>query len=231
VTTPTGDVLQQGTGAGAAPIGVFPLKEGQFPNRERAGENAEGVLVKAVPDSQYGQPQGNVVDLKSGSILVGVQRPTDQAFIDTRFGEIVLEPEAAVIVRYDSGILRLLNLTGRHKRVKVRLDRGPFAGAQKIEVGVEPGYELVVGDRKLERRDLRLNDGIARRNVSYLGKDNVAVSEFSLESTITGSELIASLQQKDAGAKEQRVIADMSKLAAVINQIRGAYGFVAETSK
>ena len=211
-----------------ARAGLFALKPGEMQLRERSDGKGEGILVLSQEHADYGRPRSTVVDLKSGTILVSVRRPTNLAYVDSPIGVIALAPDSAIIVGYNDGVLRVMNLTGAGKRVKMSLDRGAFAGDKHFEVGVTPGYEVVASTSKLDRAQLRPGDKIARRHSSFLGRDNIAVNEFSLDSALDTSELIASLKQRDTTAKEQRVLGDMSKMAAVINQLRGAIGFVAE---
>ena len=215
-------------GSEAARAGLFALKPNEMPPRGRADGKGEGIYVLSQEHSDYGRPRSTVVDLKSGTIFVSVRKPTNLGYVDSPLGVIALAPDSAIIVGYNDGVLRVMNLTGTGKRVKISLDRGPFAGDKHFDLGVTPGYEVVAGTSKLGHAQLRPADKIARRHSSFLGRDNLAVSEFSLESALQMSELIASLKQKDTAAKEQRVLGDMSKMAAVINQMRGAIGFVAE---
>lgn len=221
--------LTGASGGEAARAGLFALKPNEIRLKEQADGKAEGIFVLSQEHSDFGRPRSNVVDLKNGTIFVSVRRPTTMAYIDSPLGVIALAADAAVIVGYNDGVLRLMNLTGTGKRVKLSLDRGSFSGDKHLGLGVTPGYEVVAGTNKLERSQLRPNDKIARRHSCFLGRDNIAVNEFSLDSALATSELISSLKQRDSAAKEQRVLGDMSKMAAVVNQLRGAIGFVAES--
>lgn len=56
----------------------------------------------------------------------------------------------------------------------------------------------------------------------------MGISEISVESILHASDLIANLQQQDSGARERRILADMSKMAAVRNRVNGTCGFDAQ---
>jgi hypothetical protein len=72
---------------------------------------------------------------------------------------------------------------------------------------------------------LRPHDGISRRRTKVLNQGYVALSEFSVESVLHTSSLIANMTQKESDAKEKRIISDMSKMAAVLNQVNGSSGY------
>jgi hypothetical protein len=184
---------------------------------------ANGVVVKAVPGTEWSQ-SNCIVTVTRGQALVSVTAPTERAVIKTAYGDVAVDKGASVMVSLASP-LRVFNLDGRGDRVKVKVTSIP--GLENKLVSVAPGYELVVGPEKLGRSDLRPGDGLARRYSKVLENGHMAVSEFSVESFMSTSQLIAQMAQKDAGSKEKRILGDMSKMAAVLNQLNGVQGFVA----
>jgi hypothetical protein len=56
----------------------------------------------------------------------------------------------------------------------------------------------------------------------------MAVSEFSVESFLSTSQLIAQMAQEQSPQVKQNLAA-MSKMAAVLNQLNGVQGFVASS--
>ena len=108
--------------------------------------------------------------------------------------------------------------------------------SQPVAIAVKVGHEIVSSDHALTRADLHPHDGIARRRFGFVEtsvnqKENVlAVSEFSLESVLTSSDLLVDLSQKTSGLKERRIMGDLSKMAAVLNYMNGQQGFVSNTS-
>lgn len=209
--------------------GLTPIKENQFPQGTPKQDDPEGIVVKWLPESVFSKPQNNVVVLESGEILVSLKSPARHAAILTPFGKIALSANADVLVSYKDGVLRLKNMDGLGTKVMVKLFEGSFAGAKPILVSVAPGYEFIAADHKLNRFDLRPKDGIARRCVKLLEQGQIAISEFSAASAIAGSGVLLDLKQSVNGAKERRVLQDMTKMAAVLNYKLGANGFTSES--
>lgn len=130
----------------------------------------------------------------------------------------------------DGQVLRVMNLDGMGESCKVNLTGGAFSHLpQKIFV-LAPGAELVAGTAPLSSRELRPNDGVTRRKAQMIDK-HIALSRFSVESVFKGSDLIASLGRAESGSKESRVISDMSKMAAVLNQVHGSWGYEGAANK
>lgn len=208
--------------------GLVPIKDNQFPQGTPKQDDPEGIVVKWLPESVFSKPQNNVVVLESGEILVSLKSPARHAAILTPFGKIALAANADVLVSYKDGVLRLKTMDGLGTKVMVKLFEGSFAGAKPILVSVAPGYEFIAADHKLTRFDLRPKDGIARRCVKLLEQGQIAISEFSAASAIAGSGVLMDLKQSVNGAKERRVLQDMTKMAAVLNFKLGSSGFSAE---
>ena len=184
--------------------------------------------MKAAPQSEFQRPSRYAVELKSGCILVSVRRPTAMALISTPLAEVTVAADGDVAACYHEGILRVMNTDGRGDNVKIKLS-GAAAGAESGKiVAIRPGFELVTGDHVLQRSDLRPADGIARRQSKLLEQGYLAISQFSVQSFLNTSELVADLNQSVSGSKERRIVGDMSKMAAVLNYVNGSQGFMAE---
>jgi len=222
------NVEEVGPEAGLALAGVHQTN---FPATGKLKGKEGGILVKYHPGSSYDRPDVYSVDLKSGAVLVSVRRPSEQAMVHTGLGDVALAANAAATVSSENGVLRVQNITGRGESVKVQFARGSGEGVPGTKtVAIKPGFEFVVSDHRLGRSDIRPVDGVARRHSKVMENGYAAVSEFSVESLLSSSELIASMSQKTAGAGERQILGDMSKMAAVLNYVNGTQGFVAEAS-
>lgn len=230
-----------------------------FPNLDQVQQNEEGIFVRSLENTSFTRPSLASVKLESGSILVSVRRPSKMAVISTPQGDVSATADSDVIVTYNDGLLRVLNLTGHGEAVKIKVHASNVSSkiissvpetkldtklepshepivSQPVAIAVKVGHEIVSSDHALTRADLHPHDGIARRRFGFVEtnvnqKDNVlAVSEFSLESVLTSSDLLVDLSQKTSGLKERRIMGDLSKMAAVLNYMNGQQGFVSNTS-
>ncbi len=220
-------ILQLTTSAQWALAGIATLSDNQFPNINELKGPIDGILVKFLPGAQYTQVNPYTVELKEGTVLVSVKKPSIMGVVKVPgFGTLSVSADGDVIVSLIGGVLRVMNLDG--KTILCQLNQGPFGGPADPTVQVAYGYELVASEHKITRADMKPKDGIARRHFKVLDNGHMAISEFSVESAINNSELIAELQSKASGAKERRILGDMSKMAAVLNYKSGTHGFKAE---
>ncbi|MFA6208796.1 MAG: hypothetical protein WCT03_18770 [Candidatus Obscuribacterales bacterium] len=208
--------------------GIQLINDNQFPKGEGVAQTFDWITVLARDGAQFTKPNGYTADLKSGDILVSVKAPSKLAFVITPLGTIAIGANGDVMVCYNNGVLRVLNFDGEGKAIKVKLDKGPFAGDADPTVVLACGYELVAGTEKMTRSTLRPKDGIARRYQKVLENGHLAVSEFSIESAINSCDMLVDLQQKTTGVKERRILSDMSKMAAVLNYKNGSQGYTTE---
>lgn len=197
-----------------------------FPRPEEFTGETSGIDVRAVEGSQFSRPNPYTVDLRSGAVLVSVRKPSHLALVSTRYGEAVIAANGTFMIQCGSP-LRVLNIDARADNLKVKIK--PMDGLAEKVVTLAPGYELVVGPEKLGRQDLRPSDGLARRHSKILENGHMAVSEFSVESFLTTSQLIAQMAREQTPQVKQNLAA-MSKMAAVLNQLNGVQGFVASSS-
>lgn len=222
--------MQQMTSATQwALAGIQTLSDSQFPNINELKGPLDGILVKYLGANQpYDQPNPYTVQMKQdGVILISVKKPSLMGVVKIAgFGNISVKSDGDVIVSLLNGVLRVMNLDGSD--IICQLNQGPFGGPADPTVQVAYGYELVASDKKLGRAEMKPKDGVARRHFKILENGHMAISEFSVESAINNSELIAELQSKASGAKERRILGDMSKMAAVLNYKSGTHGFKAE---
>lgn len=206
--------------------GLEVLDESSFPKDDGARDE-EGIIVRYKPGSEFSRPSACALHLESGDVLVSIRRPSRMAQITSKLANASFSSDSDVEVRYQDGTLRFINLSGLKQKVMIRVAPGVLSSRARV-VSIRPGYELVIGDHRLHRSELRPADGYARRFFKTLENGQMAISEISVESILHASDLIANLQQKDSGAKERRILADMSKMAAVLNQVNGTAGFDAE---
>jgi hypothetical protein len=192
--------------------GIQSIPESQFPKESELGGSAEWVLVRARPDASYTKPTSYSVNLQKGDILVTVKKPSNMAMVTTPYGKISIASDGDALITFNDGILRIQNIDGMGKSVLAQVQP---EGTAKSTVQLAPGFEFVAANRKLSRIDLKPKDGIARRH-------------FSVESAIQNSDLIADIRQNTSGVKERRILSDMSKMASVLNYMRGESGFTTD---
>lgn len=224
-----------------------------FPSLDQLQQDEEGILVRSLENASFTRPSLASVKLESGSILVSVRRPSRLGVISTPQGDVSVSADSDVIVTYNDGLLRVLNLTGHGEAVKVKVHASNVSSkiissapepkldtkletkpepshepivSQPVAIAVKVGHEIISSDHALTRADLHPQDGIGRRRFGFVESNVLAVSEFSLESVLTSSDLLVDLSQKTSGIKERRIMGDLSKMAAVLNYMNGQQGFV-----
>jgi len=213
----------------AALQGVVLVNDNSFPSESSLKGPADWIVVNAHSDCDFVRLSPYLVELKSGTMLVSVKKPSNMGMVKTALGEIAVGADGDVLISYIGNVLRVFNMDGRGDSVKVKLDKGPFAEpAADPTVQVAAGFELVASEHKLARSEIKPTDGVARRNFRVLAQGYAAISEFSTESVLHSSELIASMAQRESGAKEKRILGDMSKMAAVLNYLNGTSGYTAQ---
>lgn len=207
--------------------GLQVVADDKFPGLDSSG-NPDGIIVAYKQGSEFSRPGNCSVHLESGDLLVSVRKPSRLAQITSKLADASFSSDADVEVRLSDGVLRFINLSGLKEKVLIKVPAGIISDSPKV-FAIRPGFELVIGDHELKRPELRPSDGYARRFHKRLENGQLAISEISVESILRNSDLVADLKQKDNGAKERRILADMSKMAAVLNQLNGNSGFTAET--
>lgn len=207
--------------------GVEMLGEKQFPKLEDQDGDENWILVRSLDESVFQRTSPYSVTLTSGSILVSVRKPSECAIVKTPLGEVSIAANGDAIITFENGVLRILNLDGLGKSIKCKLDQGPFEGKGKHVLKIAVGFELIAGDHKLSRSELRPADGLARRHFSLVNSGFLAVTEFQLESALRAHTLIADLLNNGDSPKIRRVVGDLSKMASVLNYVRGTEGYIA----
>lgn len=209
--------------------GLASIDPGKVPAVTNLKGSTDFILVKSKTPNDFDKVSPYAVKINNGGVLlVGVRKPSETGMVVSDIGNVAIFSNAAgadVMVSFKNGILRIMNLDGLGENVRLALTGSQFADLSARAFTIKPGYELVASGSALTRRDLRPGDGISRRGVTMIGNKHVAIAQFSVESVLKGSDLIASMNQTDSGSKEKRILADMSKMAAVLNQVNGNYGF------
>jgi len=235
VTNPAqtlGNLSFPGINLPTAMSGLIPLKINEFPKEEDGKDKGEWVLVRAEQDTRYTRPSPISVELSVGAVLVSVRRPSQTAFVKTELGKVAIMANGDAIIKNSDDVIRVMNIDGLGKSVRIKLEGGPFVGSDTKVVALKPGFELVAGKRLLKRIDLKPKDGIGRRKASVVLKGYAAINQFSVDTLMQSCDLVVAINQKVTGVKERRILSDMSKMAAVINMMDGApgQGFVRETN-
>jgi hypothetical protein len=205
--------------------GIQLISDQSFPGDEKVGKNFDWITVLAKEGADFSKPNNYTANLKSGDVIVSVKNPSKLAFVKTPYGDIAVGANSDVMVTYNQGVLRILNFDGEGRVLKVKLNKGPFAGPSDPTVIIAPGYELVASDKLITRAEMRPKDGIARRNGKTLDKGYMSICQFSLESAAHNVGMLMNLQQTTTGIKERRIMTDLSKMAAVLNQRSGQQGY------
>lgn len=209
--------------------GLSPMQAGKFPATESLTGSGDGILVRSKPGSEFQKLSSYSVGLEAGQLLVSVRRPSRMALLVCGQLEVAVAADSDVLFTRENGIVRVANLTGLNDSVKVKLKEAPEGGTGATVFSVKPGYEFIIRtDRPLTRTDVRIADGIARRHFSFVENGHAAIAEISVESLLKDCDLIAQLDQEASGAKEKRILTDMSKMAAVLNYVNGGAGYKSE---
>lgn len=240
IVVPT-DTSYQGGAAGGLPAGklggVLPpnappvsdgiqiLADNQFPEKDESKQPTDGILVRAKDNAQIERPNSYSVKLVSGTILVSVRRPSRLGMITTPLADVALSADGDLLISEEHGVLHILNASARGLNCKIKLHKAEFASSRKHTFAIKPGFEFTACQTKLSRANLRPADGIARRRTQVFEDGRIALSEFSVHGLLVHHELVASLNQKDMGTKERRILGDLSKMAAVLNQVNGSTGY------
>lgn len=207
--------------------GIEVLNESKLPKQGQA-QDPEGIIVKYKAGSHYEMTSSTTAKLVDGDFLVSVRRPTRLAEISMKLADAFFSSDSDVELRCDDDSARIINLSGLNQKVIVKVKDAVLPGASARIYSIKPGYELLLADHRLHRAELRPHDGYARRACKTLENGQMAISEISVESVLRESALIANLQQHASGVKEKRILADMSKMAAVLNYVNGTAAYEAE---
>lgn len=195
-----------------------------FPSADHLAGSLDFLL--AIPqdaNTELKRTSPYVVELLNGNILGSVRRPSNTGIVQTPEGDVAYSANSDAFVSVQNHTLRVRNVDGMGRNIKIHLKHGPLAGKT---LSIQPGYELVASDHKMSRADLRPADGIARRSFQLFAGGFVAVSQYQVESELQHSALVSSLKQKEStDPKARRILNDMSKMAAVLNQMNGPQGF------
>lgn len=232
------EVISPERGSGSA-VGLLQMPIDTFPRPDAMKGSTEWILVRSKPGTNIAKSSDYSFDLKQGSIILSIRRPSQVAIVNTPMGSVSVEANGDVLVSYEEGGLRVMNLDGLGKNVKIKLTPSALSalvnGKQPAEpLKVEPlcfalaaGYEFLAADHTLSRAELRPPDGIARRAFVVLEKGACATCQFSLESVLTTTWLAGDIKQNVTGIKERRILSDMAKMAAVLNYVHGTQGYIA----
>jgi hypothetical protein len=204
-------------------VGIVELKS--FPQPEELGGPTDFIVVKYATNTDWHKDTSYLATLKDGQLLVGVRKPSRMGMVRVPLGMIALSSDADALISYTNGVLRIANLDAVGTNLKVNLNAGPFSGNLDPIYSLSPGFELVAGEHVLTREEIRPNDGILRRKPKIVLKGYAVVSQFQEESVLRNNAVVAEMNKKDDDPKSKRMISDMSRMAAVLNQVHGVGGF------
>lgn len=196
--------------------------ERTFPGAENLKGPSDFILVQPEEGAVLQRESPYLVALNNGTILASVRRPSSMGMISTPIGRVAFTANSDAFISFSDGALRVRNVDGVSRNIRVNVLTGPLAG--KI-YSVKPGFELVVSDHKLGREDLRPGDGILRRQSQIFGGGFAGACQYQVQSALSRSAVVTHLAANQSDAKSRRVLADMSRMAAVLNQVQGASGY------
>lgn len=206
------------------------IKLSTFPSKEAARDEEPGITARGDENAIFLKESSFYVKYEKGDVMVSMRKPCRLGFVNTPLGEIALTGDADIMMSDgEDGALHIFNLSGNGETVRIKFNDTVLADEKDKTFALAPGYELIGAPHKLSYHEIRRQDSIARRNFKVIQNGQVAVCEFSVESVLGSSNVIAKLQSSEAGAKDRRIIADLSKMAAVLNEINGPYGYTVET--
>lgn len=200
-----------------------------FPGDDRCKEGSDSLLVRVTAETVFQKTASYSAKFESGEMLAAARKPTRLAFVDFAYGRIALSPDSDIMIKNVGDVVHIVNFDGRGETVKIKLAESSGSEQNAKVIALAPGYELVVGNRVLKHHDVRIADGCARRHFKMLDNGKIAVCEISTESVLTRSAVVAELKPQEAD-KERRILADMSKMAAVLNYVNGTNGFKADAA-
>ena len=222
VTSANPDLNGINTNVGEPTAGLMPAKS--FPSMDELGGPSDFILVNG-DESSYKRETPYLVNFFGGTVLVSVKKPSNIGMLNTPLGEVAFNANADAFVSYENGVLRIRNVDGMGQTVKVRLDKGPFAGPNAHAYTLAPGYELALGEHKLTHQEMRPADGILRRRSQSIDEGFGSICQYEVQSALQSSALIPKMAAAESDTKIKRVLGDMSKMATVLNQVNGAEGY------
>lgn len=200
----------------------------EFPAKDTKG-NADWILVRGEKESVYERPNPYTAKLEQGTILVSVRRPSQQAFVETPAGDVALHSDGDLMLTWTDGLLRIYNISALGSDCKIKFSPEVIGDDKARTVKLKAGFEVVASPkRELTRADLRPSDGIARRRAQLVANGRIGISEFQVQSVLANSAIVAQMMAEQTNKKESRVLADMSKMAAVLNYVNGYQGYTIE---
>jgi hypothetical protein len=113
-------------------------------------------------------------------------------------------------------------MTARGTSCKVLISHTDLGISQLVALA--PGYELVVGNHPLKVGEMRPPDAIARRRHRLMEGQETSVSEISLNSLLDYNPIINGMLRDD-NPRELAALQHVSKMAAVLDYVRGTKGF------
>lgn len=213
---------------GNAADGMQTIAEDKFPDLKDAKGGGDWILVRGEHNAVYKRPNEYTAKLENGTILVSVRRPSQFALIQTPAGDVALHSDGDLMLTWEGDVLRIFNISAMGSDCKIKFGEGVVHDSKSQTVQLKPGYEVVASSRVLTRADLRPSDGIARRRAQLVANGHIGISEFMVQNLLANSAIIAQLVQEQSNVKETRVLAQMSKMAAVLNHVNSPYGYTIE---
>jgi outer membrane biosynthesis protein TonB len=230
--TQTTDPLHMVKTPGPSPSqGLVTVPSGTCPKSEDLKGSTDFLVIKEGDNTTFEKTSPYAAKLTSGTLLVSVKKPSETGLIDTPLGQVAVCSNSDVLITYKDGVLRVTNLDGLGQTCLISIPDP--AGRPPLEVSLKPGHEFVLADHPLTQSELAPSDGLTRRQPELLdfGTGNtMAISQISVESALKNSDLLGDLSQNDSDSKDKRILADVSKMAAVLNQVNGTWGYTPGSS-
>jgi hypothetical protein len=207
--------------------GVMIVSRDDYFKTDLSGANKADFLVRAEDDASFKLNDDGSIQVQSGTVYIASRKRNVPLVIKTAAGAVAVRGSADLLVSNNDGVLRVANISARGTHCRLALNES-IIGHQSGPMALAAGYEVVAASRPLLRGEFRPADNIGRRGAASMAGGRIVVNEFSTESFVSGSKIIAAMTGETRTAQQQQVLATLPKYAAAIDYLNGSDGYTVE---